>query len=318
MNQIRESFLPSLASLLYLTKLGFNFKKDCELVKIIRSIRPSGGTKMRDAIKISTSMLLDLGGTLKSLGSDRKWNIVHIVLTDGDDTGSQKSLNEVINLMYAIGKTLKVQTLKTWFIGVDLQENSDTFLELEALAFSGGENAEFEKVNNMEIDSIFEKIKISLGAIKKTHVNVVATDNYAAMALQEKIDPVLLIEKQQFVVLFTLDISGSMSGMKWVQVCESVEKIINYLEEDDLIGCVVFNDKIDVLLSEKEKVGRHFDYSINANEPYPNPANVQNNIIRHAKRFPRGCYDWPWYYFLPIVIILAVLFFLVIYLIFAL
>lgn len=335
----RESLLPSLASLLYLTQLGFNFKRDCNLVNKINSIVPNGGTKLRDAITISTTTLLNLGSVLNKLGSDRKWNIVHIVLTDGEDTGSQKTLPEVIQLMYAIGKTLRIQSLKTWFIGVDLEINSDTFLELEALAFAGGDNAEFERINTMQIGEIFERIKISLGAIKKTQVNMMVNDNIAGMAIQQQIDPVLLIEQQQFVVLFTLDMSGSMSGDKWRQVCESVGKIIDYLGDEDLIGCVVFNENAKVLLAENrnsknnnfnndnnnniDNVINHFNYSIKENEEINQNLAQNNNTcnilpLGNKKRFPRGCRDWPWYYFLPLVILLAILFFLTLYLIFAL
>jgi len=34
------------------------------------------------------------------------------------------------------------------------------------LTLLGGDNAEFQKISNVEIDSIFEKIKLGLGVVK--------------------------------------------------------------------------------------------------------------------------------------------------------
>jgi hypothetical protein len=104
--------------------LGFEFANQSNLYSKLKKIKPEGSTAMRDAIMKATSVMLDLYRVISSLGGGDVWNFVHIVLTDGDDNASKTSLDDACAVMYSIGLTLKVSTLKTYLIGVDLSNNS--------------------------------------------------------------------------------------------------------------------------------------------------------------------------------------------------
>ena len=334
MNSNQEPLLNVALCAAVLNEIGFQFKSECNLPSQIQAISPKGSTNLRDAIMISTGLLIQLGALLSQLGANSIWNMVHIVLTDGDDTGSQISIETLIKVMHEIGQNIKVDDLKTYFIGVDLSENSRAAIELKLLADAGGKNAEFMRVNNMEINKIFEKIQLSLGVLKRTQMKMVSDENIALIGIKERNDPVLMVKKLNFVVLFTLDISGSMRGSSWNQVCRSVSQIVNFLGNEDLIGCVLFNEKPEILLANRYHQNGPapdpMNISINAfnsrsqnttNINYQNLGNNQN-LMNNQKprnvRFRRRCYDWPWYYFLPLVILLAIIFFGVIVMIFML
>ena len=57
---------------------------------------------------------------------------------------------------------------------------------------------------------------------------------------------------KNFAVMFNLDVSGSMSGSKWTNVCKSVSTFISKLGGSDLVSGLVFNDQVKMLSSIKE------------------------------------------------------------------
>ena len=330
-NDNEEPLLTAFGAALILASLGFQPKASCDIPRRIRSINPTGSTNLFDAMLESTDLLVRLGQNLATIGAGNFWNIVHVVLTDGGDTGSTNSLEKVKMAMQLISEKLNVRALKTWLIGVDLDENSRAARDMREIANAGSTHAEFQRVRNMEIGDIFERIRVSLGQIRSTQVGVIADDRAALIGVRQRVENVLVVEKQSFVVLFTLDISG-MSGNSWTQVCDSVTTIINNLGEEDLIGCMVFNDSIQNVLNYKENP----QYRVNINPAPPpvqrkapqvpvnpqrnNSDNLQplsvNSVIRRKQK--RRCHDWPWYYFLPLVILIVAAFCGVIVLIFVL
>ncbi len=48
-------------------------------------------------------------------------------------------------------------------------------------------------------------------------------------------------------MLFNLDISGSMDGKRWNNVCKSVESLIETLGDGDFVAGLVFNDESKLL-----------------------------------------------------------------------
>jgi len=181
------------------------------------------------------------------------WNFVHIVLTDGEDNASKVKIDEACGLMALIGLTVNQSTIKTWFIGVDVNNNAQAVKDLTELSEIGGENADFVKISNVKIDEIFEKIRIGLGIQKKVTLTGAATYDMAVLGVHEEYQPYLAVKKQKFAVLFNLDMSGSMAGSKWNQVCQSVDKFVRFLGEGDLVAGVVFNDKIDILTKPSQQ-----------------------------------------------------------------
>ena len=137
--------------------------------------------------------------------------------------------------------------MKTFFIGVDLQPNSKAAVEIAAMVISGGKNAEYMNVNDAKIEEVFEKIKISLRILQITQAVAAQNDQGTFVAVRQQIKQVLLAEKQFFVVLFTLDMSGSMSGYRWAKVCNSVNKFVQLLGPEDLVCGIAFNENVSIL-----------------------------------------------------------------------
>jgi hypothetical protein len=69
----------------------------------------------------------------------------------------------------------------------------------------------------------------------------VANNQGAAFMIHEEINPFLALQRQNYAVMFNLDVSGSMSGQKWNSVCQSVARFTNFLSEGDIIAAMVFN-----------------------------------------------------------------------------
>jgi hypothetical protein len=57
---------------------------------------------------------------------------------------------------------------------------------------------------------------------------------------------------KNFAVMFNLDVSGSMSGNKWNNVCSSVTSFISKLGGSDLVSGLVFNDQAKLLSNIEE------------------------------------------------------------------
>ena len=60
---------------------------------------PFGGTNMRDSIALGTSLMIKFREASINLGVGNVWNFVHIIITDGADTGSTISSYELKNCM---------------------------------------------------------------------------------------------------------------------------------------------------------------------------------------------------------------------------
>lgn len=202
---------------------------------------------MRDSIATGLKTMLRLVGVLEELGKGNNWQFVHIVLTDGQDTGSEVSLEDLGKLMLIIGKKIPVRMLKTYFIGVDIGDDKKAFAELAALRLLGGENAEIHNVSNMQVGKIFEKIKVEIKAQRMMHMQEMNIEGLKMIKIQNEVKPVLSVEAINYVVLFNMDMSGSMSGKRWTTACACANDLIKSLGSKDLVAGIVFNDKCKLL-----------------------------------------------------------------------
>lgn len=281
-----------------LNKIGFEPSPSSRLPSILRNISPTGSTSMRDAVLESALLLIELGKMMEKMGTNGIWNVVNIVLTDGDDTSSKASLRDTCGALSQIGEHIPVQVLKTFYIGVGLENNSKAAREISEMVRSQGKNAEYLNVEAAKIEEVFEKIKISLGIIQRTQA--VAGQNeegQAFVAVRQQKKAFVMAQKQMFIVLFTLDISGSMSGGRWSKVCNSVDRFVDFLGPEDLVCGVSFNETVNILTLPLRTTQNYIQPAPNRQQPpqlpYYNQGNQLQNNVAHSNVRCDGCYMDP-------------------------
>ena len=271
-----------------LDKLGFSSPKDSPIVKELNSTYPSSSTAFYDSVCTGIELIIQLNAFLSQLEMNDTWNFVHIVLTDGEDTSSKTSLESAMKLMLAVGLTLKTSTIKTYFIGIDVEQNFKATRDIAALTLAGGENAQFFQASTVKVEDIFEKIRVGLGIIQQTNMGIIANENAALIGVQQKYTPVLTLKKQKYVVLFNLDASGSMSGSRWKRVCESVRKFTNSLGEGDLVGGIIFNDKVKIITAPEEKPAKQTSTTSNHHQQTYTSSKYYKQTTTNTQSFPKN------------------------------
>lgn len=226
-------------------RLNFFPNKQSNLLANLKATRPSASTSLYDAVFVGIKRLLELYSLLSKLQTNSIWNFVHIIVTDGEDTSSKTQMKDLLGMLMFIGMTLQKAVLKTWFIGC-LDSNKKAEQDLKMLSAVGGDNSDFMNITELEINKVFEKIKIELGISKG--VNMVKAGNVLAIAQKNMLH--INVKKERYVVLFTLDKSESMLGSKWSKLCQGVENFMKGLDENDLVGCTLFNDQVSILGNE--------------------------------------------------------------------
>lgn len=119
-------------------------------------------------------------------------------------------------------------------------------------------------MEEVDIRSIFQRILVNVGLVRSREAIGVTDGSNISVGVQERVDAVISVEKQRFCCLFTLDMSSSMSGTPWTQVCESVSEFVRTLGNEDLVGAVVFNTNPSLVLSQSQQVSR--DPQVSGNE----------------------------------------------------
>lgn len=168
---------------LVLNQLGFQLASETVIPQILTRIEPTGGTAFRDSLMGGCNLLIKLYEILQQTGQAETWNLVHVILTDGDDAGSKTELMVAAQIMYAIGQMLNVNMLKIIFIGVGVSQKAEQ--ELMFLAKAGGENAEYYRVDDADIGTIFQKITVKLGLERRQNIIGVANSQGAAILINE-------------------------------------------------------------------------------------------------------------------------------------
>ena len=257
----------------HLEKLGFSHPKTSLIVKELTRTSPTSSTAFYDSLIMGTKLILELNAFLMKIDMEDTWNFVHIILTDGEDTSSKASFETALGLMLAVGLTMHINTIKTYFIGIDIEQNQKATRDITDLTLAGGENAQFFQISDVEIEVIFDKIRIGLGEIQQTKMEIIENQNTALINLETKNIPVLTIKKPKYVVLFNLDASGSMSG-RWRQVCDNVDKFTSHLGDGDLVGGIIFNDQVKLMVAPEEQSR---DKPMYTEQPSYRPPDTQDN-----------------------------------------
>jgi hypothetical protein len=69
----------------------------------------------------------------------------------------------------------------------------------------------------------------------------------AYIKYNEQYIPYLHLTQNKYIVLFNLDMSGSMSGNKWNKLCVGTQCLIDSLGDEDFVGGMVFNSQCTLL-----------------------------------------------------------------------
>ena len=165
---------------------------------------------------------------------------VHIVLTDGADNRSQCTLTDTQRIFMQLGREIG-DICTTYFIGIGLgyQERA----QLQSIANLGGDAAQLFNCEDVQLSDIFNRIKVQIGIRRDV---AVVTDGRNFVAAQRD-QLYLTAEERKFLVLFTIDKSGSMSGGRWRRVCGAIQGFCQGMGENDILGVVLFNEKVECI-----------------------------------------------------------------------
>ena len=228
-----------------LDQLGFENAPRNTILPRLNQIQPDGETALLDSTKSGINVVLKLNEVFNSLGASGAWNFVHIVITDGIDTTSNTSIEELAMLFALIGRGIQKEKCLTVFIGVEL--SIEAALQLALLTKLGGDTCQMYNVNSVQLNDIFARITATIGVRRQINIIGVSGGGVNAMAFQQTNQPVLNITKKNFAVLLNLDISGSMNGNRFNSLKSSVQNFLRNLDQNDLVSCLVFNERVQIL-----------------------------------------------------------------------
>ncbi|ETO33072.1 hypothetical protein RFI_04034 [Reticulomyxa filosa] len=224
-----------------------------KILSTLWQMDPQGQTKLRDAImgacvRMHIMQKIVEGAIEKNGGSSDtniNWQFVNIILTDGQDTGSEHSLQDVKVILYGLSKHLGSKC-SNFLMYISGKFCYSIFFLVENVY----------KKKKMNYFEVFERIQIEIGIHSReklkgvinldliifgilvcrirTHINCGVTCGQLELNLRVN----------RFLVLFTIDASGSMMGGKWKATCQGLASFMSHLTEHDFFGVQVFNDEL--------------------------------------------------------------------------
>jgi Mg-chelatase subunit ChlD len=215
---------------------GFEQATRSSTPREIWNIHPHGGTAMRDALLYGNGLMLQLHAVLERESTASNWSFLHILITDGHDTDSNASYQQTYQALSALRADLNVRDLKVIILGVDIEYGYAQ--SLRSLIAAAGMRGEYHDITHTDIRSMFHRIRSEAGMLSRPNANLNAMNNMAKLPPSAQGEAGL----EHFAVLFTLDISGSMSGHKWDVTRHATVDFIRYLGSNDLVSAIVFND----------------------------------------------------------------------------
>jgi len=104
-------------------------------------------------------------------------------------------------------------------------------------------NVDFINVNDDGLDDIFSRISAAIGLEKRT---IVIQSGDTTLVMQKQ-DVTLEVAIVIYCVIFSIDISGSMSGGRWRRLCHGMGGFMDQLRDIDLVGVQTFNHNVQWL-----------------------------------------------------------------------
>jgi len=186
------------------------------ILKLLEGLQPSGKTSLFDAIANGSTSAYALALALLKATVDSPFNIrlVNLVLTDGEDTSDNsdenfKKLGVLLRLLHGTELDLE-DSCQTFLVGI----GDEDFSKLKILATVCGKYCTFQQVSDVKIESLFEQIEVKIGIAQR--YAVIATEQAAIIARKQEL--ALQVQENRYVVIFTIDHSGSMAGARWERV----------------------------------------------------------------------------------------------------
>ena len=179
---------------------------------------------MRDAIIYGNNLMLKLHKLIEASQAADSWTFLHIVITDGNDTDSVSSVKRASHMLNTTCIDLSIRDLKIIILGVEIEE---TYAKsIRKLIEAAGTQGEYHDIDHTDLHQMFHRIREDAGIHNRT-----ITLNNAEYSPQV----------ENYAVLFTLDISGSMQGKKWDVTRHATAEFIRHLESKDAVSAIIFN-----------------------------------------------------------------------------
>jgi len=171
--------------------------------------------------------------------SDINLRLINVVLTDGEDTSTKsnenfKQVSELLQLLH--GTAINVDdSCQTFLVGI----GTDEFTGLRNLTKGCGKYCTFQQVSDVNIESLFEQIEVKVGISER--LDIIGTSEAAIVARSRQLE--LQLQQNRYIVIFTVDRSGSMSGGRWERVRKGLNAFLDKLGPNDLFAIQLFNSE---------------------------------------------------------------------------
>jgi uncharacterized protein YegL len=211
-------------------EFGLDFAYRANVNKL-KNIKHTGGSAMRDALERANTILIGLNVLLTDKTYDN-YSFFHILITNNEDKVSKTTFEESYSGMNTVNNI--VMNLQTFFIAFNFGTEANT--EMLQLTKAGGENTIYYNIHDDELNDIFKLITNSILCESNIKAAIPGNKELSRSNYTHKI------------VLFTLDTGVSVKP-KWQNIIKCIDRVTKELSTYDLIGYVLFNDKVNVLTS---------------------------------------------------------------------
>lgn len=128
-------------------------------------------------------------------------------------------------MLTTLRNDLNIRDLKIIILGVEIEEAYAK--SIRKLVGVAGIHGEYHDINHTGLHEMFHRIREDAGMHNRTP----SLDNADSQP-----------QAENYAVLFTLDISGSMQGKKWDVTRHATVDFIHHLESKDVVSAIIFNE----------------------------------------------------------------------------
>jgi len=207
---------------------------------LLENLKPDGGTNLYAAIANGTSSAYGMALALlkETAQSDINIRLINVVLTDGEDTSQHSNQNfiqvsKILQLLHGTSLNL-ADSCQTFLVGI----GKSNFSSLRNLTKGCGQYCTFQQVSDIKIESLFEQIEVKMGIANR--IAIIETEQAAIVARKQEL--ALRLQENRYVVIFTIDHSGSMEGDRWERVKKGLRTFLDKLHDNDLFCIQLFNN----------------------------------------------------------------------------